>query len=195
MSLVSKAKSRKPNTIIGIDCSTKSLAFSKWEAGEFVTCGEIFFEGRTFWQRLSFIHRAIPGLVDSGALRADAVVFEEAVNVGNNIKTALSLAYVYGACIGALGSRGIVVAKVAPMTWQAFIGNPNLKKVEKEAMQAEFPGKSKSWYLAKGREIRKGRTLKFARKYAKIESNSDNVGDAVGIGYYGVKNAHLLTFE
>ena len=190
-----KSITKKPKTLIGIDCSTKSLAFSRWDHGEFVSCGEIFFDGHNVWKRLTYIHNALPGLVSSGALDAEAVVFEQAVSVGNNIDTAISLAYVYGAVIGALGSNNIKVAKVYPITWQAYIGNPLLNKTEREQIKTDNPGMSKSWYLTKGREIRKQRTLDWARQYAKIESGSDNVGDAVGIGYYGMKHAHELEFE
>jgi hypothetical protein len=76
------------------------------------------------------------------------------------------------------------VHKVAPISWQSGIGNPNLKKAEKDAIQKEFPGKSKSWYQNKGREIRKARTLEIARGYFSIHDGSDNVGDAVGIALF-----------
>lgn len=193
--MVIKSLVKKPATIIGIDCSTKSLAFAKFHKGEFVSCGEIFFEGKNMWQRLRSIHNAIEPMVEDGILACDAVVFERAVSVGNNIDTAISLAYVYGAVIGALNQSNIKVAKVMPLTWQAFIGNPNLKADEKARIQKDFPGKTPSWYKAKGREVRKQKTLDFARQYAKIHTDSDNVGDAIGIGYYAVKNAHLLEYE
>lgn len=177
-----------PKTVIGIDCSTKTLAFSKFVDGEFHSCGELFFEGTTMWERLSFIHKRVPALVESGLLKADVIAFEGAIMVGNNSKTGISLAYVYGAVIGSLMGEGIKVQTVEPLKWQSFIGNPNLKKAEKDAIKAEFPGKSPSWYSNRNREFRKQRTLKFARQFASIESGSDNVGDAVGVAYWAVKN-------
>lgn len=74
--------------------------------------------------------------------------------------------------------------KVAPISWQSKIGVPNLKAHEKAAIQAEFPGRSKSWYQNKGREIRKARILAIARQYFDIADGSDNVGDAVGIALH-----------
>lgn len=182
-------------TLIGIDCSTKSLAFSKWHKGKFVTCGEIHFTGSSVGKRLGFIHNAIPPMVQSGLLQADVVLMEGAVAVGNNTRTVISLSYVYGAVMGAFNSQGIGVAKVTPLTWQSYIGNPNLKSPEKAAFKRDFPGKSESWYKEYGRKYRKQRTLEWARQYAKIESGSDNVGDAIGVGYFGMKNQHLLEFE
>jgi hypothetical protein len=105
-----------------------------------------------------------------------------------NIQVAIDLAYVYGAIIGELMAFNPQVHKVAPISWQSGIGNPNLKKHEKEAIQNEFPDKSKTWYSNKGREIRKQRTLDIARKYFEIPSNSDNIGDAVGLALYTVQN-------
>ena len=76
------------------------------------------------------------------------------------------------------------VHKVAPISWQSGIGNPNLKKAEKDAIAKEFPGKSKTWYQNKGRLMRKERTLDIARAHFRIDSDSDNVGDAVGLALY-----------
>jgi hypothetical protein len=76
------------------------------------------------------------------------------------------------------------VHKVAPISWQSGIGNPNLKKHEKDALIKDFPGKSKSWYQNKGRQIRKQRTLDIARGYFDIPSDSDNIGDAVGLALH-----------
>ena len=183
---------KAPKSIIGIDCSTKSLAYAKFVNGEFLDCGQMFFDGNDIWQRLNSAHEMIPPLVNVGVLEADLIVFESAVMVGNNPKTAISLAYVYGACIGALCSSGAKVAKVPPLTWQAGIGNPNLTTAEKAGIRNEFPGKSKSWYLAKGREVRKNRTLEFARKYAPIHTDSNDVGDAIGLCFYATKNWRKL---
>jgi Holliday junction resolvasome RuvABC endonuclease subunit len=195
LSSIIKSVVKRHDTLIGLDCSTKSLAFSKWDKGEFVTCGEINFEGTTVGTRLGSIHKALPPLIQSGLLKCDAVLIEAAVMVGQNPNTAIVLAYTYGAIMGAFNSEGIPVAKVRPLEWQSFIGNPNLKAHEKASLKKEFPGKSESWYKAEGRKVRKQKTLDWARQFAKIEDNSDNVGDAVGIGYYAVKNQHLLTFE
>ena len=187
---------KRPKTIIGIDCSTKTLAYAKFTDGEFVNCGELFFPANEpLWERLSFAHEMIPPLVETGLLKADLIVFEGAILVGNNAKVGISLAYVYGAAIGALKSDGTAVATVAPLTWQSFIGNPNLTPKEKAEIKKDFPGKKASWYSAKSREIRKQRSLDFARTYAKIDTDSDNVGDAVGVAYYATKNYHKLEYK
>jgi len=173
----------KAKRVIGIDASTRSLAFAVFENGKPVYCGEINFQGATVFERLKDAKAKTRALVKSGHLKADYVAIESAIMV-RNIQTAIDLAYIYGAIIGELMAHNPQVHKVAPISWQSGIGNPNLKKHEKETIMQQFPDKSKSWYQAKGREIRKARTLEIARKYFKIPSDSDNIGDAVGLALY-----------
>ena len=169
--------------VIGIDCSTYSLAFAIFEGEKPIRCGEIKFRGSTVFERLAYAKNVTRSLVESGVLRADYIAIESAIMV-RNVQTAIDLAYVYGAVIGELMAFNPKVEKVAPISWQSGIGNPNLKKAEKEKMQRDFPGKSKTWYSNKGREIRKQRTLEIAREFFNIPSGSDNIGDAVGIGLH-----------
>lgn len=173
----------KAKRVIGIDASTNSLAFAVFENGKPIKCGEVTFDGATVFERLADAKKKTQALVKSGVLRGDYVAIESAIMV-RNIQTAIDLAYVYGAIIGELMAFNPQVHKVAPISWQSGIGNPNLKKAEKDAIQTEHPGKSKTWYANKGREIRKGRTLEIARRYFIISDSSDNVGDAVGLALY-----------
>lgn len=173
----------KAKRVIGIDCSTNSLAFAIFEGETPITCGEVKFTGSTVAERLKDAKHKTKALVDAGVLRADYIAIESAIMV-RNVQVAIDLAYVYGAVIGELMENNAEVHKVAPISWQSGIGNPNLKKAEKEQIQNDFPGKSKTWYQNKGREIRKGRTLAIARGFFTIHDSSDNVGDAVGIALF-----------
>lgn len=173
----------KAKRVIGIDASTHSLAFAVFEDGKPNCCGEIKFEGATVFERLKDAKRKTRVLVRQGTLRGDYIAIESAIMV-RNIQTAIDLAYIYGAIIGELMANNPQVHKIAPISWQSGIGNPNLKKHEKDQLMAEFPGKSKTWYQAKGREIRKARTMAIAREHFKIPTDSDNIGDAVGLALY-----------
>lgn len=173
----------KAQRVIGIDASTNSLAFAVFEGETPIKCGEIKFKGSNVFERLKDAKRKTRGLVKAGVLKGDYIAIESAIMV-RNVQTAIDLAYVYGAILGELGLATNNLEKVAPISWQSGIGNPNLKTAEKAAIQAEFPGKSKTWYQNKGREIRKARTLAIAREYFDIADGSDNVGDAVGIALF-----------
>ena len=183
MKFVTDMVKPKATRVIGIDASTNSLAFAIFEGETPIQCGEIKFKGSSVFERLKDAKRKTKALVDAGVLVGDYIVIESAIMV-RNVQTAIDLAYVYGAILGELGMATKQLEKVAPISWQSGIGNPNLKTAEKAAIQAEFPGKSKSWYQNKGREIRKGRTLAIARQYFAIADGSDNVGDAVGIALF-----------
>jgi len=173
----------KAKRVIGMDCSTNSLAFAILEGEKPIRCGEVKFRGSTVEERLLHAKKVTRRLVSMGILKADFIAIESAIMV-RNIQTAIDLAYVYGAILGELMEFNPKVVKVAPISWQSGIGVPNLKKAEKEQIQQDFPGKSKSWYQNKGRQIRKQRILDIAQNYFDIADNSDNVGDAVGIALH-----------
>lgn len=182
MSLASLTK-RKAGRVIGIDCSTYSLAYAIFDADKPVLCGEVQFNGSDIYERLNDARRKTQALVDAGILVGDYIGMEAAI-AGKSSQVTIKLSYVYGAVLGVLMQNKMKVVTVAPITWQTYIGNPNLKKDEKEKMREDFPDHKDSWYQNEGRKRRKQRTLDFARKYFSVPSGSDNVGDAIGIAYY-----------
>lgn len=174
---------RKAGRVIGIDCSTQSLAYAIFDNGEAVTCGEVFFNGADVYERLNDARRKTQALVDSGILVGDYVGMEAAIG-GKSPQVTIKLSYIFGAVLSVLMQNKMEVKTVAPVTWQSYIGNPLLKKDEKEKLRADNPDRKPSWYQNEGRKIRKQRTLDFAKQYFTIAGDSDNVGDAVGIAYY-----------
>lgn len=180
-SVLTKVKAKR---VCGIDASTNSLAFAIFEGETPIKCGEIKFNGSTPFERLKDARKKVKGLVRAGVFDGvDFIAIESAIMV-RNVQVAIDLAYVYGVIIGELSEVCIELHKVAPISWQSGIGNPNLKAAEKAAIMEEFPGKSKSWYQNKGRQIRKQRTLNIAKEFFDIVGDSDNVGDAVGIALF-----------
>lgn len=141
------------------------------------------FKGANIYERLNDARRKTQALVDSRVLCGDYVGMEAAIAAKSGAVT-IKLSYVYGAVLSVLMQNKMQVETVYPITWQTFIGNPNLKPDEKKALREKFPGHKDSWYQNEGRKMRKQRTLDFAKKYFTIPGDSDNVGDAVGIAYY-----------
>lgn len=174
---------RKAGRVIGIDCSTHSLAYAVFEDDKPVLCGEVQFNGADIYERLNDARRKTQALVDTGILVGDYVGFEAAIG-GKSAQVTIKLSMVYGAVLSVLLQNKMDVVTVAPITWQTYIGNPNLKKDEKEQLRNDNPDRKDSWYANQGRLFRKARTLAFAKKYFTIPGDSDNVGDAVGIAYY-----------
>lgn len=169
------------DTVLGIDVSTQSFAFCLYDRTGPVRWGEIKFEGKDVFARLADGQKKVAAMHD--ILKADLVVAEGAIYVQNK-KTVILLAYSLGAIIAALYNAGSRVEEVSPMTWQRFIGNNPLTKEEKAAVAADNPDRSKVWYTAKYREIRKARTMAWVDQEFGIKANNDNVGDAVAIAHW-----------
>jgi Holliday junction resolvasome RuvABC endonuclease subunit len=181
---IGNLKKPKGTRVIGIDASTKSLAYAVIENGKPLECGEKFFKGADVFERLFHAKQITESLVKLGTLRADYVAIEAAVRV-NSIQTYADLAYVYGAIIAELMASNPEVHKIYPISWQTGIGNPNLKTKEKADLKTANPGKSVSWYQNEGRKMRKGRTLVIAKHAGfLIPSDSDNIGDACGLALF-----------
>ena len=181
MSLASLTKQRGTK-VLGIDASTNSFAFCLMNNKRAVKWGEIDFNGNDVYQRILDAKKKIKSFKDE--LDFDFVIIEAAISV-RSVHTGIKMAYVFGAIMGELLEEGVEVVEVHPITWQSYIGNKNFTKAEKQAVKNEFPGKSENWYKGKIREIRKQRTLDFARTLG-IEVQSDNVSDAAGIAWYAV---------
>jgi Holliday junction resolvasome RuvABC endonuclease subunit len=174
---------RKAGRVIGIDCSTQSLAYAIFQDDKPVLCGEVFFEGADIYERLNDARRKTQALVDTGVLVGDYIGMEAAIAAKSGAVT-IKLSYVYGAVLSVLMQNKMEVETVYPITWQTYIGNPLIKREEKEQMKIDHPDRKASWYQNEGRKRRKQRTLDFAKQYFQIPGDSDNVGDAVGIAYY-----------
>lgn len=175
--------------VMGVDCSTKSFAFSIFDNGELVQFGEIEFFGNTVFQRLHDGQEKVRALRDQ--LEIDYVVIESAVFVQNK-KTVVLLAYSFGAIIAALMSSGAEVIEMAPMTWQNYIGNKVLTKAEKAAIMEANPGKSKSWYSNAFRDYRKARTAAWVSAKFGYDIDNDNVTDAIALGWVGATKEGVL---
>src|SRR5690349_7473497 len=132
MGLAAELTKRKAGRVIGIDASTNSLAYAIFENDEPVLCGEVFFEGASIYKRLNDARRKTQALVDSGVLVGDYIGMEAAIFSRSGSQVAIKLAYVYGAVLGVLMQNKMEVVTVYPITWQTYIGNPNLKPKERE---------------------------------------------------------------
>jgi hypothetical protein len=176
-----------PERICAIDASTNSLAFATFHGGHLKEVGKINFEGKDIYEKVIDAGRKSKGLFEH-IVNVDAIVIEHTVFM-NSPKTAADLALVQGALLGAAGQSGIsTIGKVAPITWQNFIGNKKISKDEKLFIRSQNPGKSESWLKSYERELRKQRTINFINiQYDKTITDND-VADACGIGHWAIKN-------
>lgn len=179
----------KPPTIMGIDASTNSLAFSVFKDQELVSYGKINFKGSTPYDKVVDAAKKVRGFIDLYP-EVEAIVIEHTVFM-NSPKTAADLALVQGGLLGAAGVP--LIRSVAPITWQNYIGNKKPSKEELFKIKSENPGKSDSWIKTHVRELRKQKTMKLIDIiYDRIVTDND-VADAIGIGHYAVNNWERLT--
>jgi Holliday junction resolvasome RuvABC endonuclease subunit len=183
-------KKVKASRVMGIDCSTHSLAFTVFWNRRPVEWGKINFYGATVFDRLSDAADKVRAV--AGDFDVDYIAFESAILAKvQNADVTIKLAMVYGVVIAELLRSHTEVITVKPLEWQSFIGNPNFKKAEKDALKQEYPGKSATWYSNKIRELRKQKTMDyFNRKWPQMNLNDNDVGDSAGIAYFAY---HRLT--
>lgn len=180
---MSLAKLRtKHEKVLAIDASTNSIAFCLMHGTKPIEWGEISFKGSDVYDRIVDAKEKVRAF--KSWLDYDFVVLEAAVMV-RSAQTGLKMAYVFGAILGELVNNKVDVIEIHPITWQSYIGNKNFTKAEKEQVKKDYPGKSENWYKGKIREIRKQKTMDFARTLG-IDTTNDNVGDAVGLAWYAV---------
>jgi Holliday junction resolvasome RuvABC endonuclease subunit len=189
MKLAEAIGTKIPKTICAIDASTNSLAFAIFDTQEktLESVGKITFKGNNTYEKVMDAGQKVKLFLDMyGGF--EAIVIEHTVFM-NSPKTAADLALVQGAILGSAGQSGTkVIGKVAPITWQNFIGNKKISKDEKLFIKSQNPGKSESWLKSYERELRKQRTINFINiQYDRTITDND-VADACGIGHWALKN-------
>ena len=189
MKLAEAIGTKLPKTICAIDASTNSLAFAIFntQGKTLESVGKITFKGNNTYEKVMDAGQKVKLFLDMyGGF--EAIVIEHTVFM-NSPKTAADLALVQGAILGAAGQSGTkVIGKVAPITWQNFIGNKKISKDEKLYIKSQNPGKSESWLKSYERDLRKQRTINFINiQYDRTITDND-VADACGIGHWALKN-------
>lgn len=184
-------KKAQATSVMGIDCSTYALAFAIFKDDAPYKWGRIDFEGADVFERLLDAKRKTRAFTTIEGLKVDYIAFESAILAKvANADVTIKLAMMYGNCIAELMSDGTTIKTPRPLEWQSYIGNNNFTKAEKEVLKAEVPGKSASWYSSEIRKRRKQRTMDFFNEKWDLNIEDDNVGDALGLAYYGY---HKLT--
>jgi Holliday junction resolvasome RuvABC endonuclease subunit len=189
MKLAEAIGTKLPKTICAIDASTNSLAFAIFDTQEktLESVGKITFKGKNTYEKVMDAGQKVKLFLDMyGGF--EAIVIEHTVFM-NSPKTAADLALVQGAILGSAGQSGTkTIGKVAPITWQNFIGNKKISKDEKLFIKSQNPGKSESWLKSYERDLRKQRTINFVNMQYDRTITDNDVADACGIGHWALKN-------
>ena len=171
----------KANRVLGIDASTNSIAFCLMENDKPLKWGKIEFTGSDIYEKIYDAKVKVHAMLNE--LKSDYIAVEGAVLV-RSPDAVIKLSYVYGVVISELMSTGARVITISPTAWQAYIGNKNPTKAEKEQLKLANPGYADSWYKNKMRQIRKQRTVDYFNNKYSLQLEDFDVADAFGIAHY-----------
>jgi Holliday junction resolvasome RuvABC endonuclease subunit len=174
----------KANRVLGIDASTNSIAFCLMENDKPLKWGKIEFAGSDIYEKIYDAKVKVSAMLDQ--LKSDYIVVEGAVFV-KSADAVIKLSYVYGVVIAELMSTGASVITISPSSWQAYIGNKNPTKDEKQAIRVKNPGYAESWYKSQLRNMRKQRTVDYFNNKYGLSLNDFDVADSFGIAHYANK--------
>jgi Holliday junction resolvasome RuvABC endonuclease subunit len=174
----------KANRVLGIDASTNSVAFCLMENDKPLKWGKIEFVGADIYEKIYDAKVKMHAMLNE--LKADYIAIEGAVLV-RSPDAVIKLSYVYGVVIAELMSTGAKVITISPTAWQAYIGNKNPTKDEKQAIRVKNPGYADSWYKTQLRNMRKQRTVDYFNKKYELSLKDFDVADSFGIAHYANK--------
>ena len=177
-------KKTQANRVLGIDASTNSVAFCLMENDKPLKWGKVEFTGSDIYDKIYDAKVKMHAMLDE--LKSDYIVVEGAVLV-RSPDAVIKLSYVYGVVIAELMSTGAKVITISPTAWQAYIGNKNPTKDEKESIRVKNPGYADSWYKNKLRNMRKQRTVDYFNDKYKLSLDDFDVADSFGIAHYANK--------
>ena len=173
-------------SLLAIDCSTVNMGLAIFNDTSLGTWGKVEFQGKSISDKI--IDTNIKLETFFSYFTIDDVVLESAF-AGPNPKTGMNLSIIQGVvAANALHHGAKHIGFVSPLSWQSFIGNPQLTISEKNAIMEEYPGKSGSWYKNYSKKMRKERTAKLMSERYNIEVTDNDAADAIGIGTYAVND-------
>jgi Holliday junction resolvasome RuvABC endonuclease subunit len=174
-----KVLDRRPSRVLGIDSSSQSFAYGIIDKGRLVEYGQIYYEGRTVFERLRDARRKLEELAQT--LQFDYICSEQTIKV-NSVKTMTILAYFEGIALAEMSSnREVKIVQLAPLKWQRLIGNKPLTTAEKAAVKKANPTMNASQLKAAYRKERKQRTAKWVLDTFGEDIPSDDVTDAISV--------------
>ncbi len=170
--------------MLGIDASTSSVAFCLMENDKPLKWGKINLVGADIYEKIYNAKVNTHAMIDE--LKSDYIAVEGAILV-RSPDAVIKLSYVYGVVIAELMASGSSVITISPSSWQAYIGNKNPTKDEKQAIRIKNPGYAESWYKNQLRNMRKQRTVDYFNKRYGLSLTDFDVADAFGIAHYANK--------
>lgn len=178
---------------VAVDCSTTSIAFAYVHDNKITKYGKMEFKGNGIYKKIGDISRKTEALFRM--LPVDTLVIESSF-YSNNPKTATNLALAQGAILGSASLSGVTkIGSCVPIQWQRGINNPAFSKEQKLQLTFDYPGKSKTWYQNKIRQLRKEITIQYVNEKYGLNVSDNDIADALGIAAFVASNKTKVTWE
>lgn len=172
---------KQADRVLGIDFSTRSLAFCIFADGRPQEWGKIHFYGDDIYTKMLDASKKSQALAER--LEFDYVASEGPVRV-NSIDTLIKMTLVLGAVLPQFLRINSNLKLIKPLTWQRYIGNKPATKDVLAKIRRENPGRSASWVKTEARRRRKQFTIDFINgKWYDMNLTDDDVADACGIAF------------
>lgn len=185
MSILDLIGKEEVSTIMGIDISSTSLAFSFYDEDRLIKWGKVYVDGADSYARSADAYNKFNALCRS--VNPSMVVAESSIYVNNN-NVMKQLSMILGCVSASAVNTGSIMKEVPPITWQSYIGNKNFTKDEKKKFSEDNPDATPSKMKEIMRTERKQRTINFAKEKFNVSVDDNDVADAIAIGFYGVEN-------
>src|SRR6478752_1489596 len=169
---------------MGIDASSKSVAFGVVEGDQLLFYGEYYFKFASCDKRLAEARRLTEDFAPLLFEHTDYICFERAVMVTNR-EVALKLAQTFGAIKSVLIDQKARLVEAPPIAWQEKIGNPVLKGNARKVFVEKHPEwRTASQRAAGVRQYRKNVTREIVKKHYGEDIDNDNITDAIALAMF-----------
>ncbi|NBH77113.1 hypothetical protein D3Z52_02810 [Clostridiaceae bacterium] len=157
-----------------------------YEEKSLVDYGTWAFESKnhTFEQAILHIEALINEVIHTRCI--DAVFFED-IQLRKNVQSFKKLAQLQGVLVNLCEKNEYLYGLVAPTQWQNFCKarGRTTKEIKSKVKEVELEPKKSSKILS----------LQFVREKFGIETDNDNLSDAICIGHYVVNNLEISKGE
>lgn len=153
-----------------------------YESGKLIGYGTFSFDSRkyTYAKAILRIEELVAAIIYTYDISA---VFIEDIQLRANVQAFKKLAQLQGVLVNLFERNEYLYGFIAPTQWQNYCRarGRNTKEVEGRILELEKSGKKQSKILS----------IQFVKEQFGIDTENDNLADAICIGYYAVKNVEI----
>jgi len=155
-----------------------------YDTGELVGYGTFSFDTKHYTYAKAILH--IEEIIYQVIQAYDvAFVVIEDIQLRANVQSFKKLAQLQGVLVNLCERNKLLYGLVAPTQWQNFCRarGRNTAEIKKKVTELVHDGKKESKVLS----------IQFVRQQFGIETENDNLADALCIGYFAVTNIEIIT--